>query len=82
MSEGEWVYVGGAWRKIEMPLDVRWSLHYRQVFACAVIGFERKGFCEAEALRLAECLLYKLIHKGLEYDVKTEASIAGLLGTA
>jgi hypothetical protein len=78
----ELVFVGGSWRKISMPIDVPWTLEYRQLFACAVVGFERQGFCEAEALRLAECLVYKLIHKGLKYDKKTELIIEGLWGIA
>jgi hypothetical protein len=78
MSQSEWVFVGGSWREIPMPIDTRWSLEHRQVFACAVVGFERKGFCQKEAVVLAECLLYKLLHDGLTYDSKTEEAIAGL----
>jgi hypothetical protein len=78
----ELVFVGGAWRQIQMPIDTRWTLEYRQLFACAVVGFERQGFCEADALRLAECLVYKLLHKGLVYDKKTESFIADLWGIA
>lgn len=82
MAPSEWVYVQGAWREIQMPIDTPWTLEYRQLYACAVIGFERKGFCEKDATRLAECLVYKLVHHGLVYDSKTEASIADLWGIA
>jgi hypothetical protein len=78
----EMVFVGGSWRQIKMPIDSRWSLESRQIFACAVIGFEKQGFCEKEALYLAECLVYKLIHGGLKYDKKTEVAIEDLWGIA
>jgi hypothetical protein len=78
----ELVFVGGSWRQIPMPIETTWTLEYRQVFACAVVGFERQGFCETEAVRLAECLVYKLIHRGLKYDTKTESIIEGLWGIA
>lgn len=78
----EFVFIGGSWRKIQMPIDTHWSLEHRQLFAAAVIGFERRGFCEKECLILAESLLYKLLHTGLKYDRKTEAAIEGLWGRA
>ncbi len=82
MSKSEWVFVDGAWREISMPIETPWSLEYRQVFACAVVGFERKGFCKSKALVLAECLVNKLLHAGLTYDSKIEDAIADLWGIA